>query len=53
MKRIILALAGIALVFGVACGGSDNKDGGLLGGGASNSGGSGSKDPVAFAHSRR
>jgi hypothetical protein len=49
MTRIILALASIALVFGVACGGSDKKDGGILGGGGSSSGGGSTKDPVAFA----
>jgi len=46
MTRIILALAGIALIFSVACGGDDKKDGGILGGGGSNTG---TKDPVAFA----
>src|SRR5437868_3167840 len=50
MTRIILALASIALVFSVACGGDDKKDGGILGG---NPGGSSSgidtKDPVKFA----
>lgn len=50
MTRIILAIATIALVFSIACGG-DKKDGGLLGGGGSAGGGSGTKDPVAFAQS--
>ena len=32
MTRIILALASIALVFSIACGGDDKKDGGILSG---------------------
>jgi hypothetical protein len=48
MTRIILALASIALVFSIACGGDDKKDGGILGGGSS-SGNTNTKDPVAFA----
>ena len=53
MTRIILALASIALVLSVACGGDDKKDGGILGGNqggsSSSSGGGDPKEPVAFA----
>jgi hypothetical protein len=47
MTRIILVLASIALVFSVACGGDDKKDGGILGGGSNTN--TSTKDPVAFA----
>ncbi len=49
MTRIILALASIALIFSVACGGDDKKDGGILGGGSTSGSNTSTKDPVAFA----